>query len=219
VSIDCGSSRRSNYTDALGIEWAPDALLWPDIGGWSKTAAISPPSTGTTGDEQDDKYKTLRYFQAPAGNTSAALTTPTKFCYVLPAIEGAYYLIRATFWYGTSATTTLYGTHEPGIISFRMIVDTYVGEQISVSLPQSRPLTEEMYVRVQNGSTSVSVCFSAAGSSEGGTGDAPFINALELRPLPNDLTSVAMVNKTNAALRRVLRADFGVAQSAPPVIR
>jgi hypothetical protein len=80
-----------------------------------------------------------------------------------------------------------------------MIVDTYAGVQINITLPQSSPLTEEMYVRVQNGSTSISVCFSAATSDS----DAPFISALELRPLPATLTSVAMVSKTNTALRRV----------------
>jgi hypothetical protein len=210
LSIDCGSSRTSNYTDALGIEWAPDALLWPDIGGWSKTADVSPPSGDTTGGE---KYETLRYFPQPVPNATTSPTSASKFCYVLPATEDRYYLIRATFWYGTSAATTLYGTHEPGIISFRMIVDTYAGALINVTLPQSTPLTEEMYVRVQSGSTSISVCFSAA-DSDGSTSDAPFINALELRLLPNNLKSVAMVNSTNTALRRAVRSDFGATQSA-----
>jgi hypothetical protein len=141
----------------------------------------------------------------------------SKFCYVLPAISNGFYLIRASFWYGTASSTTLYNTREPGIISFRMIVDTYAGQQISVSLPQSAPLTEEMYVRVQDGSTSVSVCFSAADAS--GTSDAPFVSALELRPLPSDLKSVAVLNKTGTALRRAARTDFGADPSAPAVIR
>jgi hypothetical protein len=176
----------------LGIEWAPDAAVWPDIGRWSKTAAVSPPSNGTTGDE-------------------------------LPAIGGDFYLVRATFWYGTSITTTIYSTRVPGTISFRMIVDTYVGEQISISLPQNSPLTEEMYVRAQSGSsTSISVCFSAAADSDGSASsdsDAPFVNALELRPLPATLTSVMMLNATNTALRRADRSDFGAFLDAPPIIR
>jgi hypothetical protein len=74
-----------------------------------------------------------------------------------------------------------------------------------------------MYVRVQNGSTSVSVCFSAADSD---SSDAPFVSALELRPLPAELTSVAMVNKTGTALRRAARADFGAdPNNAPAIIR
>jgi hypothetical protein len=176
---------------------------------------VNPP----TGDAAE-KFRTLRYFPQPVPNStnSSSFTSASKFCYVLPAISNtSYYLIRASFWYGTAATTTLYNTREPGIISFRMIVDTYAGAQINVSLPQSAPLTEEMYVRVQNGSTSVSVCFSAADS--GGTSDAPFVSALELRPLPGNLTSVEMVNQTGTALRRAERADFGADPNAPAVIR
>jgi hypothetical protein len=183
------------------------------------TANVSAPTGNATGGE---KFRTLRYFPQPVANgtsSSSSFTSASKFCYVLPATSSSsgYYLIRASFWYGTAATTTLYRTRVPGSISFRMIVDTYAGAQINVSLPQSDPLTEEMYVRVQNGSTSVSVCFSAADS--GGTSDAPFVSALELRPLPTDLTSVNMVNKTGTALRRAERSDFGAATTAPPAIR
>jgi hypothetical protein len=222
VSIDCGSSRTSNYTDALGIEWVPDAALWPDIGGWSSTAAVPPPSNGTTGDELDEKYQTLRYFSPPATSSanasSSATRNATKFCYVLPAVERKFYLIRATFWYGLYVTAALYSTHKTDAISFRMIVDTYAGAVINVSLPQSAPLTEEMYVRAQSGSTSISVCFSAA-DSDGGTSDAPFVSALELRPLPSDLTSLAMVNSTNTALQRADRSDFGATPDVAPMTR
>jgi hypothetical protein len=218
VSIDCGSSSKTEYTDAIGIVWTPDAAFAPDIGGWSSTAAVTPPTGDTTGGE---KFRSLRYFPQPVpnGTSSSSFTSASKFCYVLPATSSSsgYYLIRASFWYGTASSATLYSTRVPGSISFRMIVDTYAGQQISVSLPQSAPLTEEMYVRVQDGSTSVSVCFSAADS--GGTSDAPFVSALELRPLPADLTSVAMVNKTGTALRRAARADLGADPSAPAVIR
>jgi hypothetical protein len=190
--------------------------------------AVGPPANGTTGDEQDEKYKTLRYFPATTTTsanatstsaTSSSTTFPTKFCYVLPAIGEQFYLVRATFWYGsTSTTTTLYGTREPDTVSFRMIVDTYAGAQINVRLPQGAPLTEEMYVRAQRGSTSISVCFSAAGS-DGGASDPPFVSALELRPLPATVGSVMMVNATNTALRRADQVDFGAAPDAPPIIR
>ena len=40
LSIDCGSSHKSNYTNALtgpDLIWTPDTTLWPDIGKWSAT--------------------------------------------------------------------------------------------------------------------------------------------------------------------------------------
>jgi hypothetical protein len=216
VSIDCGSPRTTEYTDAIGIVWTPDAAFAPDIGGWSLTAEVTPPTA-------DTKFRTLRYFPQPVPDgrsSSSSFTSASKFCYVLPATSSSsgFYLIRASFWYGTASSATLYGTRVKGTISFRMIVDTYAGQQINISLPQSAPVTEEMYVRVQNGSTSISVCFSAADS--GGTSDAPFVSALELRPLPADLKSVAMLNNTGTALRRAARADFGAdPNNAPAVIR
>ena len=208
LSIDCGSSQTTNYTDALGIEWAPDNAIWPEISGWSLTSTVTPPVGDTTG---GDKYKTLRYFPS----ADASTLKQSKFCYTLPATGDAYYLIRATFWYGTSATTTLYDTRVPGSISFRVMVDTYTGTWITIALPQSSPLTEEMYIRAQSGSSSVSVCFSAASEDS----DAPFVSALELRPLPSKMTSVAMINDTNTALRTAARDDFGASPDAPPIIR
>ena len=209
VSIDCGASQTANYTDALGIEWAPDATIWPDIGSWSFTSDITPPGNNTSGGGV--RYQTLRYFPPSSKST----LNQTKFCYTLPATGDGYYLVRATFWYGTSATTTLYGTRVPGIISFRVMVDTYTGAQITITLPQTSPQTEEMYVRAQSGSSSVSVCFSAASDNS----DSPFVNALELRPLSSKMTSVSMINNTNTALRTADRVDFGASLSSPSIIR
>ena len=208
LSIDCGSSQTTNYVDALGIEWTPDTAIWPDMSRWSLTSDITPPAEDTSGGA---KYQTLRYF--PPADKS--MLNQTKFCYTLPAVGNVYYLIRATFWYGTSATTTLYGTRVPGVISFRVMVDTYTGAQITITLPQTSPRTEEMYIRAQNGSSSVSVCFSAVSDNS----DSPFINALELRPLSSKMTSVSMINNTNTALRTTARWDFGVSETGPSVIR
>ena len=208
VSIDCGSSQTANYTDALGIEWAPDATIWPDIGSWSFTSDITPPGNNTSGGGV--RYQTLRYFPPSSKST----LNQTKFCYTLPATGDGYYLVRATFWYGTS-NKMLYSTRVPGVISFRVVVDTYTGAKINITLPQTSPQTEEMYVRAQSGSSSVSVCFSAASDNS----DSPFINALELRPLSSTMTSVSMINNTNTALRTADRVDFGASLSSPSIIR
>ena len=194
----------------MGILWAPDSALWPDIDRWSSTSEVSPPE----GEETNGvaQYQTLRYFPPTNASTSDTSSTlnQTKFCYTLPAQAAGYYLIRSTFWYGSSATTTLYATRLPGIISFRMIVDTYSGYQINISIPQTSPLAHEMYIQALNGSSSVSVCLSAASDDS----DPPFINSLELRPLPAEV-----MTSTDTALHVVARVDFGASTDAPSIIR
>jgi hypothetical protein len=214
VSIDCGSSQTTNYSDALGIEWAPDGTMWPDIGSRSSTADIVPPA-----DDRDGSgglvYRTLRYFPPIfiSNSSSSSTMNQTKFCYTLPAKSAGFYLLRATFWYGVSATTTLYDTRVPGIISFRSIVDSYLGPQVNITLPQTYPSIQELYVRAL--SSSVSYCLSAAAADS----DAPFISTLELRPLPERMTPVAMINSTSTALVSVARADYGASADAPSIIR
>jgi hypothetical protein len=218
VSIDCGSSQTTNYSDALGIEWAPDAAMWPDIGSRSATADIVPPA-----DDRDGSgglvYRTLRYFPPidfaanVSSSSSSSAVNQTKFCYTLPARAGGFYLLRATFWYGVSASTTLYETRAPGVISFRSIVDSYLGPQVSISLPQTYPTFQELYVRALG--SSLSYCLSAAAADS----DAPFINTLELRPLPERMTPVAMINSTSTALLTIARADYGASADAPSIIR
>ena len=115
LSIDCGLSDTTNYTDpSTQIQWASDAARWPDIGNWSATAVVSPPTSMA----DQKQYTTLRYFPR-----NKALNQ-SKFCNNLPAIGGNYYLICATFWLGL---TTLYKTHDSAQIRFRVIVDTYKG--------------------------------------------------------------------------------------------
>ena len=153
LSIDCGSSELGNYTDSVtGIQWAPDALIWPDIGKWSAIATVNPPSSMT----DQKQYSTLRYFP------SNKALNQSKFCYTLPASPNNYYLIRASFWNGPSL---IYATRVSGQIRFRVIVDTYEGVEIVINMPQSYPWFEEMYVRAQSGRSSLSVCLSAASDS------------------------------------------------------
>ena len=151
------------------------------------------------------QYTTLRYFP------QNKVLNHSKFCYNLPATAGSYYLIRATFWLGLSP---LYETRASGQIRFHMIVDTYEGVEIVIDLPQLNPWFEEMYVRALTGSSSVSVCLSAAS----GSSDPPFINSLELRPLPSNMSSVEFINTTNCALRAVDRKYFNSTDSIYPTI-
>ena len=101
LSIDCGSSHKSTYTNPLtgtDVIWTPDTTISPDIGKWSATIAnVSRPPNMT--DEQ--QYSTLRYFPTTTSSSSSSKAlNQSKFCYTLPAIAGNYYLIRASFWYG-----------------------------------------------------------------------------------------------------------------------
>ena len=204
VSIDCGSSQTKIYTDALGITWTPDSIRWPEINGFSNTSQAIPSTTSLSKGQMP--YESMRYFQ-PGKAMNA-----NKFCYSLEATGGSYYLVRAAFWSG--GTQLPYNTRKRNAVSFQMIVDTYEGQEIDISLPQSDVWIEEMYVRAQG--SSVMVCLSAASD----TSDAPFINSLELRPLGNDaLGVVTMVKSTNTALRLVDRQDFGAPTTSPAVLR
>ena len=203
LSIDCGTSAASNYTNPSNtIQWAPDTVIWPEIGSWSATANVSLPTSLT----DQTQYGTLRYFP-----TNRALNQ-SKFCYTLPALAGNYYLIRASFWLGQKL---LYPTRVSGQITFRVIVDSYEGVEIVINVPQSNPWFEEMYIPAQSGRSSVSVCLSTASNSS----DAPFINSLELRPLPSTMKPVEMMKNTNYALRTVWREDSGALSAVPPILR
>ena len=194
MSIDCGSSNTKSYPDALGITWTPDAVGRPEIDGFSNTIQGIPLTTPLS--KGQAAYGSMRYFQ-PVKAMNAS-----KFCYSLEATGGSYYLVRAAFWSG--GTQLPYTTRTNDAVRFQMIVDTYEGQEIVISLPQSDVWIEEMYVRAQ--ASFVMVCLSAASDMS----DAPFINSLELRPLSNNaLGLVSMVKSTNTALRLVDRQDFG----------
>ena len=204
MSIDCGSSNTKSYPDALGITWTPDSISLPEIDGFSKTIQAIPVTTSLS--RGQTPYGSMRYFQS--GN---AMNT-NKFCYSLQATGGSYYLVRATFWSG--GTRLPYDTRKTNAVSFQIIVDTYEGQEIVISLPQSDVWIEEMYIRAQG--SSVMVCLSAASN----TRDAPFINSLELRPLSNNgLGLVSMVKSTNTAVRLVDRQNFGEQTTSAAVVR
>ena len=186
------------------IEWAPDALIWPDIRNWSSTAQVSPPTT--MADQR--QYSTLRYF--PSNNKAL---NQSKFCYNLAATAGNFYLIRASFWYGSS--TALGTTRSSGTIRFHVIVDTYEGVEIAINLPQTYPWFEEMYIRVQSDRDSIVMCLSAASNSS----DVSFISSLELRPLPLTMMSVQLIQNISYAMHKVVPQDSCTSSANPPILR
>ena len=173
---------------------------------WSVSTNVNLPTNMT----DEKQYSTLRYF--PTTSSSSKALNHSKFCYTLPAIAGNYYLIRASFWMGPKE---LYPTRVSWQIRFRVIVDTYEGVEVIINFPQSNPWFEEMYIPAQSGRSSVSVCLSAASDSS----DMPFINSLELRPLPSTMKPVEMIKNTNYALRTVWREDSGAYSDVPPILR
>ena len=209
LSIDVGSTETANYTDpTTGIVWTPDTILWPQIVEWSTTSILGPPSDDFADQKQ---YQSFRYFKPPQKSTG--IPSPTKFCYSLPAQANKYYLIRVSFWSSTNLASA--STRVPGVLSFYIIIDSYVGPQINVSLPQTFAFVEEYYVQALNGSTSVSLCFSA----ESKVSDAPFVNSIELRPLVDTLTAITVLKSSNSALRGPIRLDLGATNNSPPIIR
>ena len=208
LSIDCGSSSEGNYTDPLtGIVWTPDAVIWPKIGYWSGIVRVKAP-TNTTNQIQ---YSTLRYFRP------TWVMDRSKFCYNLPAIGGAYYLIRASFWYGLPEASSA-ALYRKSRIRFRVIVDTYQGVEVMIELPQTEPWFEEMYVRAQR-SSNVSMCLSMENNNGS---DMPFINSIELRPLPSTMRVVQTMNNNVQyyPMCTVDRQDMGTRSPIdPPVLR
>ena len=151
LSIDCGTSSLRNYTDPTSrIQWVPDNAIWPDIGKWSAVSAVINLPSGMSDQVQ---YSTYRYFPS---TTSYKALNQSKFCYTLPAISDKY------------NPTVMSGT-----IQFHVIVDTYDGVEIVITLPQANPWFEEMYVRAQTRRSSVSVCLAAVS----GSSYPPFINS------------------------------------------
>ena len=214
LSIDIGSAETTNYTDtATGILWTPDLGLWPDIADWSTTyTSLAPPPSSSSSDVSQAKhYQSFRYFKPPG--EPARSPSPAKFCYSLPAQANKYYLIRVSFWCSSNLASAL--TRVPGVLSFYILIDTYVGPQINISLPQTFAVVEEFYVQALDRSMSVNLCF----STESGVSDAPFVNTIELRPLTGTLNAIKVLDSSMSALRALVRYNLGAADNSPPILR
>ena len=216
LSIDIGSGETTNYTETTtGMIWTPDLNLWPDIGDWSTTytSLAPPPSAASSDHSRAEHYQSFRYFKPSSSESQSRAPRPAKFCYSLPAQSNKYYLIRVSFWCSTNLASA--STHVGGALSFYIIIDSYVGPRIDILLPQTSAYVEEYYVQALDGSTSVSLCFSA----ESKVSDAPFVNSIELRPLVDTLTAITVLKSSNSALRGPIRLDLGATNNSPPIIR
>ena len=218
LSIDIGSGETTNYTETTtGMIWTPDLNLWPDIGDWSTTytSLAPPPSAASSDHSRAEHYQSFRYFKPSSSESQSRAPRPAKFCYSLPAQPGKHYLVRATFWSGASLASA--STRVSGLLGFYVMIDTYVAPRINISLPQTSEYVEEYFVKALDGasSSSVKVCLSA----ESDVSDAPFINALELRPLADTPKSVLVLDASNSALRTMARYDFGASVGSAPIIR
>ena len=119
-------------------------------------------------------------------------------------------MIIVSLWCATNLASA-----STSVLSFHIIIDSYVGPQINVSLPQTIAFVEEYYVQALDGSTSVNLCLSA----ESNVSDAPFINSIELRPLVNKLNGIKVLNNSNSAQQAMARYDLGVVDNNPPISR
>ncbi|MCO5611004.1 hypothetical protein L7F22_065252 [Adiantum nelumboides] len=171
ISLDCGS-QSSSYTDENGIEWLADTELMRE---------------GEAVQVGTHSLRVLSSTRVFAGNAS-------KYCYSLSSYGGgvqrkAFFLIRASFWSGTSPLYKPQGAD--GNFRFKLLIDA--DEWTDVEVPYFGNETwrfQEMYVRTQR--SSIDVCL-ARNSPDG---DAPFISTLELRPVPSALTPAIYMNLT-----------------------
>jgi hypothetical protein len=70
---------------------------------------------------------------------------------------------------------------------------------------------EEYYIKALG--SSVSFCLSARSS------DTPFLNSLELRPLPDSLLAIKVLDDSKSALRGPFRYDVGAPPGIASIIR
>ncbi|MCO5552360.1 hypothetical protein L7F22_005872 [Adiantum nelumboides] len=158
LSLACGSrfTSANAYVDANGVEWVGDANVMQE--GEARLVGKHP----------NDALSSMRLF---TGNAS-------KYCYSLSnsAVQsGTYFLIRAFFWPGTSSP------YKPesvdGVFRFKLLVEG--DEWSNANLRDSHNKTfKEMYVRAQR--RRIDICLARRSSPDG---NAPFISALELRPI------------------------------------
>ncbi|KAH7307089.1 hypothetical protein KP509_22G045100 [Ceratopteris richardii] len=133
---------------------------------------MPPPSANS----YESPLSTMRYFP---GDRS-------KYCYVFDSKDdvknGSAYLIRASFWAGSSLP---YQTHSPQKVNFTLLIYADIWDEVVISLPQrGREETREMFVIALG--DHIDVCLAGKSSSS----DIPFISSLELRPLSTSMLSI-----------------------------
>ncbi|KAH7365323.1 hypothetical protein KP509_18G020800 [Ceratopteris richardii] len=193
TSIDCGSDSVSNYIDENGIQWLSDSNLMSE----GTSVVLSDTNISRV-------VSTMRLFNG----------SQSKYCYNLSnsAVRtDDFLLVRATIFPGVNPP---YSPRNPdGYFRFTMIIDADQWWDVKVRSGDDTRLTYDAYVRAKR--SHIDVCFARITPN----GDAPFISALELRPLPNTLTSTTIMNLTDRFLVCLEHANVGVPQSGPSYVR
>ncbi|KAL2653628.1 hypothetical protein R1flu_021756 [Riccia fluitans] len=184
TSIDCGSTFK--YTDGLGIQWVGDA----SYASTGETAAIDIQEAKLGADGVNDKRKlqTLRYLPGPAN----------KHCYDIPFVASQKYLIRLTFLGGNL-------TSKAGIVDFSVSLGNAYWQNIQVSDPWTPIVREASFIPLQ---VSSPICF-----KRGDIGD-PFVNSIEIRPLP---LLAYQVTFNGLIYTNVYRLDCGLKAGSPSI--
>ncbi|PON69100.1 Malectin-like carbohydrate-binding domain containing protein [Parasponia andersonii] len=130
---------------------------------------------------------TLRYFP----DSSAR-----KFCYSIPVIKGAKYLVKTTYYYGGFD-----GGEKPPV--FDQIVDGTKWGVVDTTDDYVNGLSSYYEIVVLAMAKSLSVCL----ARNQNTKSSPFISALEVEYLEDSLYNATDFNKY--ALRTVARSSFG----------
>lgn len=171
ISIDCGLTSGSSYTDQ------PTNITYVSDDAYIHTGENHNISPEYQGDEKFRSGLNLRSF--PNGGRN---------CYTLsPAMTGRKYLLRGTFMHGN------YDGKNQNLIRSPVIFDIYLGldfwNRISITNETLTYVSEVIVVAVVN---SISVCLIDIGNG------APFISSLEMRPMKDSLYPAAMTNQSIA---------------------
>ncbi|KAH6558005.1 hypothetical protein KP509_1Z082700 [Ceratopteris richardii] len=190
TSIDCGSSYRSTYTDYEGIEWVSDSNLT---------------SEGTSIRLSDNVLNqvlvTMRVFNGSQNKYCYSITNSMN-SYIVPK---AFFLVRASIKAGANPPFT--PRNNDGMFRLKMIVDADEWQDVEIPYQDTRWWTYDMYTRAQR--NSIDVCF----ARDGPDGDAPFVSGLELRPLPDTLSTTLLMNGTGRIFICMGHSSYGVLSS------
>ncbi|KAJ3678993.1 hypothetical protein LUZ61_021157 [Rhynchospora tenuis] len=180
TSIDCGAPSGTTYKDSTGILYVSDDS-YIDTG---KNYKIDPKYGSAS-----NQASTLRSFP-----------NETRNCYTLWNVtKGEKYLVRATFLYGNYDGKQMSQHSTP--LQFNLHIDVNLWRTVNIT-DASREYAHEVVTVAAN--DFIWVCLE---DIKAGT---PFISALELRPLRDNLYPLAFPNQSNAIL---FRLNYGPTKS------
>ncbi|URE17721.1 receptor-like serine threonine-protein kinase [Musa troglodytarum] len=163
VSIDCGISSNTNYTDEnTNIPYVSDD-------GFIDTGTDHTIASNYADSSLEKQLQTLRSF--PNGSRN---------CYALTVTPEQKYLVRASFMYGSYDGLNGASPSNPLLFDLHLGVNFWTTVNITKASDVHR--AEVIFVAAAD---SASVCLAKTGSA------TPFISALELRPLKNTIYSYA----------------------------